>query len=63
MMTAAGAGTKKINDPKRIFCEVRHDFYQLLPFSEIKRGTLGMILYLISILIKTTLVRLITRFG
>ena len=35
---AAGAGTK-INDPKRIFCEVRHDFYQLLPFSEIKRGS------------------------
>ena len=36
MMTVpAGAGTK-VNDPKRMFCEARHDFYQLLPLSEIK---------------------------
>ena len=35
---ASGAGIK-INDPKRMFCEARHDFYQLLPFSEIRRGS------------------------
>tara|TARA_Y100000768_G_C23921437_1_gene655138 strand:- start:234 stop:1289 length:1056 start_codon:yes stop_codon:yes gene_type:complete len=35
---ASGAGTRH-NDPKRMFCEARHDSYQLLPFSEIKRNS------------------------
>ncbi|GIS07527.1 MAG: hypothetical protein CM15mP111_1420 [Hyphomicrobiales bacterium] len=47
---------------QNVFLRVRHDFYRLLPFSEIKRNTWYDFVFNIN-LTKTTLVRLITRFG